>query len=261
MKIAILFICTGKYNVFWDGFYKSSEKFFLKDEAEKEYFVFTDSMDLCKDCHVHLYYRKCQGFPFDSLFRFDLFLSIEDEIKDFDYIYFFNANMQFVKPVGKEFLPAENNGNLAAVLHPLILKRPFFFYSYERNKKSLAYIPLVKHHKYKYYMGSLNGGRTKEYLELVKTCARNTRIDFENGIIAMVHDESHLNRYLFDHKCKALSPSYAYPEGKNMGYEPIILIRDKVKVDKYFNKGRDTSIWGKIKMVGSWFYRAILWVI
>lgn len=49
MRIAILYICTGKYNVFWDGFYKSSEKFFLKDEAEKEYFVFTDNMDLCQD--------------------------------------------------------------------------------------------------------------------------------------------------------------------------------------------------------------------
>lgn len=261
MRIAILYICTGKYNVFWDGFYKSSEEYFLKDEAEKEYFVFTDNMDLCKDSHVHLHYRECQGFPFDSLFRFDLFLSIENEIKNFDYIYFFNANMQFVKPVGKEFLPTESDGNLAAVLHPLILKRPFYFYSYERNKKSLAYIPLVKHYKYKYYMGSLNGGRAKEYLELVRTCAKNTRTDYDNGIIAMVHDESHLNRYLFDHKCMALSPSYAYPEGKNMDYEPVILIRDKVKVDSYFNKGRDTSSWGKVKMVWSWIYRAILWIV
>lgn len=261
MRIAILYICTGKYNQFWDGFYQSSENFFLKGKADKEYFVFTDNMELCKDKRVHLHYRECQGFPFDSLFRFDLFLSIEEEIKNFDHIFFFNANMQFVKPVGEEFLPTDEDGNLTAVLHPLILRRPFFFYSYERNKKSLAYIPLVRHHQYHYYMGSLNGGRAKEYLELVRTCAKNTRTDYENGIIAMVHDESHLNRYLFDHKCKALAPSYAYPEGKNMGYEPIILIRDKVKVDKYFNKGRDTSKLGKVKMVWSWIYRAILWVV
>ena len=261
MKIAILYICTGKYNQFWDGFYQSSEEYFLKGKAEKEYFVFTDNMELCKDQQVHLHYRECQVFPFDSLFRFDLFLSIEKEIADFDYIYFFNANMLFVKPVGEEFLPTEEEGNLAAVLHPLILRRPFFLYSYERNKKSLAYIPLVRHHQYRYYMGSLNGGRAKEYLELVRTCAKNTRTDYDKGIIAMVHDESHLNRYLFDHKCKALAPSYAYPEGKNMEYEPIILIRDKVKVDKYFNKGRDSSKFGKVKMVWSWIYRAILWFV
>lgn len=261
MRIAILYICTGKYNQFWNGFYQSSEEYFLKGKADKEYFVFTDNMELCNDKQVHLHYRECQGFPFDSLFRFDLFLSIEKEIANFDYIYFFNANMQFVKPVGEEFLPTEEDGNLAAVLHPLILRRPFFFYSYERNKKSLAYIPLVRHHQYRYYMGSLNGGRAKEYLELVRTCAKNTRADYDKGIIAMVHDESQLNRYLFDHKCKALAPSYAYPEGKDMGYEPIILIRDKVKVDKYFNKGRDTSKLGKVKMVWSWIYRAILWVV
>ena len=65
----------------------------MKGKAEKEYFVFTDNMELCKDKQVHLHYRVCQGFPFDSLFRFDLFLSIEKEIADFDYIYFFNANM------------------------------------------------------------------------------------------------------------------------------------------------------------------------
>lgn len=261
MKIAILYICTGKYNQFWDGFYKSSEKYFLKGKAEKEYFVFTDNMELCKDKLVHLYYRECQGFPFDSLFRFDLFLSIEKEIVDFDYIYFFNANMLFVKPVGEEFLPTSEDGNLAAVLHPLMLRRPFFCYSYERNKKSLAYIPLVRHHKYRYYMGSLNGGRAKDYLRLIRTCANNTRTDYDKGIIAMVHDESHLNRYLFDHKCKILAPAYAYPEGREMDYEPIILIRDKVKVDKYFNKGRDTSMFGKIKMVCSWIYRAILWTV
>lgn len=261
MKIAVLYICTGKYNQFWDGFYKSSEEYFLKGKANKEYFVFTDNMELSTDSHVHLHYRECQGFPYDSLFRFDLFLSIENEIESFDYIFFFNANMQFVKPVGEEILPTEKDGNLAAVLHPLILRRHYFFYSYERNKKSLAYIPLVRHHQYHYYMGSLNGGRAKEYLELVRTCAKNTRVDYDNGIIAMVHDESHLNRYLFDHKCKALPPSYAYPEGKSMKYAPIILIRDKVKLDQYFNKGRDSSKWGKARMVLKLIHRAILWLI
>lgn len=168
--------------------------------------------------------------------------------------------MQFVKPVGEELLPTEEDGGLAAVLHPLVLRRPFWFYPYERNKKSLAYVPLVRNHKYHYYMGSLNGGRTKEYLELVETCAEHTRVDFDKDIIAKVHDESHLNRYLFDHKCKALPASFAYPEGRDMGYEPIILIRDKVKVNAYFNKGRDTSAWGKMKMVCSWIYNAWLWI-
>ncbi len=259
MRIAILYICTGRYNKFWEGFYKSSEEYFLRDIAHKEYFVFTDDMNLCNDENVHLYYRECQGFPYDSLFRFDLFLSVEQEIEKFDFIYFFNANMEFVKYVDESFLPTEEDGYLAAVLHPLVLKRPYYFYPYERNRKSTAYIPLVRNHEYKYYMGSLNGGRAREYLDLVKTCSINTKDDYEKKIIAMVHDESHLNKYLYNHKCKSLLPKYAYPEGKYMDYEPIILIRDKVKIDVYFNKGRDYSLLGKVKMVYYMIYRALIW--
>ena len=41
-QIAILYICTGKYVVFWKDFYQSFEKKFLK-KSEVEYFVFTDA--------------------------------------------------------------------------------------------------------------------------------------------------------------------------------------------------------------------------
>lgn len=43
-KIAILYICTGKYDIFWEDFYKTSEKYFLNN-SEKHYFVFTDAQD------------------------------------------------------------------------------------------------------------------------------------------------------------------------------------------------------------------------
>lgn len=44
MKIAILYICTGKYNVFFRDFYSSSEKYFLPN-CEKTYFVFSDNQE------------------------------------------------------------------------------------------------------------------------------------------------------------------------------------------------------------------------
>ena len=43
MKVGILYICTGKYIVFWEEFYKSCQKYFLSDsECVKQYYVFTD---------------------------------------------------------------------------------------------------------------------------------------------------------------------------------------------------------------------------
>lgn len=244
IKVAVLYICTGKYNQFFADFYTSCEQYFLNGVAQVEYFVFTDNMHLSAEREVHLYERKCQGFPMDSLFRFDMFLSIENELKTFDYCFFFNSNMKFVSPVNKDFLPVEDD--LAAVVHPGFYKQWSCLFPYERNKKSTAYIePYCL--SYRYYMGSLNGGKTDAFLKLAKQCSINTHKDYECGIVAKVHDESHLNCYIHKHGCKGLSPAYAYPEGWKLPFDAKILLRDKVKVDTYFNKGRKFTPMARIK--------------
>ena len=103
MKVAILYICTGRYAQFFDGFYMSAEQYLLQG-IEKHYFVFTDQEQLTEADNVELLIRPCRGFPEDSLFRFDRFLEIKDKLKDYDYTFFFNANMRFVAPVGEELL-------------------------------------------------------------------------------------------------------------------------------------------------------------
>lgn len=241
MKIAILYICTGRYAQFFDGFYESAEKFLLPG-MEKRYFVFTDQEQLTTAENVELLIRPCRGFPEDSLFRFDRFLEIKDKLKDYDYTFFFNANMRFVAPVGEELLEER----LTAVLHPGYYDKPAWRYPYERNKQSKAYIP-AHEENYHYYMGSLNGGRTADYLALAETCSRHIHEDWDKGIVACYHDESHLNRYLREHNCKPLSPAYAYIEGKDLPFEQKILLIDKTRLDPYFNKGRDFSLWSRLK--------------
>ncbi len=44
MRIGILYICTGKYDIFWKDFYLSAERYFMQDQSFIiEYYVFTDS--------------------------------------------------------------------------------------------------------------------------------------------------------------------------------------------------------------------------
>lgn len=258
MKIAVLYICTGKYNQFFSGFYESSEKYFMNGLADLEYFVFTDDMTLNLSEKVHLYKRECKGFPLDSLFRFDMFLSIREELSHFDYVFFFNANMQFVAPVEREFLPEKEN--IMAVISPGYYDKPAFLYPYERNKKSAAYILPFKG-PYHYYMGSLNGGKTADYIRLIESCSQNIHADYDSGYVAIYHDESHLNRYMFEHACLGLSPAYAYPEDSNIPYIPKIILRNKVKIDKYFDKGRDHSLTGRMKKAFVTLYRIINWYI
>lgn len=259
MRTAILYICTGQYNQFFADFYKSCERYLLKGLCELEYFVWTDDLKLCDAENVHLIEKKCAGFPADSLFRFEMFLQVKEQLRNFDYIYFFNANAEFVEPVGTEILP--DKSELVAAKWPSRENQPAWRHPYERNKKSLAYIAPF-HPPYHYYMGGINGGTSQAYLEMVETCAHNIRIDYDNGIVAVVHDESHINRYLREHACKVIPREYCWPEEwKQANLQPKIIFRDKVKVDPYFNKGRDQSFFGNIKKAFSIARRAIMWYI
>lgn len=261
MKIAILYICTGRYNRFWAAFYKSCEQFFLTD-ATKEYFVFTDDLSLCSDANVHILEKQCEGFPLDSLLRFEMFKRVEKQLAEFDYIYFFNSNAEFRLPVGHEVLPIDTPSGLVGAIWPGHRKpsdHPMFF-PYERNKKSTAYIA-PREGNYHYYMGGLNGGRADAYLEMISTLAANIRQDLDNGIIARVHDESHINKYFRTHIPLALTAEYCSPEEWPHDFEAKMVFRDKVCLDPYFNKGRKTSIIAKCKKAASILWRALRWYL
>lgn len=245
MKIGILYIATGKYSCFWQEFYQSSEKYLFTND-EKHYFVFTDSPDIKGD-NVTFFYRECQGFPADSLFRFEMFVSIKEQLESMDYLYFFNANTVFQEKISDEIIPHKEHSYLVTVIHPLesIKKRSLLMFPYEHNKKSLAYIKPYTKPKYHYYQGCFFGGRTAEVLALCEQLNSNIQNDYERGIVALVHDESHLNRYFRDNPPLALGDKYAVPEGWNLKMKGKILLRDKTKISASFNKRRP-GIYSKI---------------
>ena len=122
IKVAILYICTGKYSRFFADFYTSAKKYLLNDVAHVEYFVFTDDQNIVETEDVHIIHKESRGFPYDTLFRFDMFLSIEKELEAFDYAFFFNSNMVFVDHIGLDLIPKEEG--LAAVIHPGYYNKP-----------------------------------------------------------------------------------------------------------------------------------------
>ena len=86
-KIAIVYIGVGRYIEFFKDFYTSCEKNFFPG-IDKKYFVFTDSE--IKKRNVTVIKVKDEGWPYNTLYRFEYFLRIEEELKKSDYIYFFN---------------------------------------------------------------------------------------------------------------------------------------------------------------------------
>ena len=54
---------------------------------------------------------------------------------------------------------------------------------------------------------------------MCKEIENSIRKDFQNGIIAIWHDESHLNKYMLDKNPLIIPPQYAIPENwKYKGY-------------------------------------------
>ena len=86
-------------------------------------------------------------------------------------------------------------------------------------------------------MGGTNGGRTAEYLDMCETLACNIRDDFNRGIIAKFHDESHVNKYFRSHKCKILPAEYCIPEEwVTNDITPKMIFRAKERISKEYVK-------------------------
>ena len=229
MKIGILYLCTGKYTVFWPEFYCSFEEKFLPG-CQREFFVFTDAprIEYEDQPGVRRIPQQAFDWPYSTLKRFAIFLTQEETLKNFDYLFFFNANLvcrEIITP--EEFLPRPERGEqLLLVQQPGFWNKKPIFYTYERRARITAYIPYNCGKDY--VSGGLNGGTAQAFLAMCHELDRRTEQDLANGIIAVWHDESQLNRYAAERKdYRLLTPAYWYPEGWQMPFEQKIIVRNK----------------------------------
>jgi len=230
MKIAILYICTGAYAEFWTTFHTSSEKYFATD-YQKHYFVFTDAETIRPASYVEVIAQDSLGWPFNTLYRFRMFLRVDKLLRSFDKVVFFNANCEFKSDVSMlEFFGDDKD--LVACTHPGFYDKDPNHFTFERRPASTAYV----RNGVRYFQGALIGGAADIFLQACATLHRNIETDLEEGLMAVWHDESHWNAYLNTHYCAAanrlhvLSPAFLYPEDWSLPFEPKICLRDKSKV-------------------------------
>ncbi len=103
--------------------------------------------------------------------------------------------------------------------------------TWEKRKSSRAYVPNFARRTYVH--GAVWIGPAGPFIEMCRTLAERTRQDLEKGIIALWHDESHLNWYLanFPDKCELLPKHFSAWEA-GLWYEPTeswVLSVDKSK--------------------------------
>lgn len=243
-RIAIVYLAIGKYDIFWDEFYCSCEQYLFPD-AEKHYFVFTDSERLLNTelTNVSALFRKDGGWAMNTSAKYDCMLSICGQLMSFDYLFYINANYKILSPVWcNEILATEVNDYLSALSFDIFTNKHPDSYAYDRNPQCRAYIPYGrgKH----YYQAGFYGGRVPEMLSLATFCVECTQIDFSNDIMALWQDESYLNKYLLERNPKVIDTIYCKPEELEGSCKAIL--RDKNKIF-----GKENIDWLKLVFTNS----------
>lgn len=178
---------------------------------------------------VNLIETESVAWPAPTLMRYHLFLNEEERLKDYDYIFYMDADMKVVSKIGDEIL----GEGLTAAEHPMYSLRKEYIPPYEPNKDSTAFIPRPgavaidetgkSRFKPYYYAGGFQGGPSALFIEAMKVMKTNIDKDFNNNYIAVWNDESHWNKYLSEHTPSiVLSPAYIYPDSLiKEYYEPL----------------------------------------
>jgi histo-blood group ABO system transferase len=216
--IGLLIIATNKYTTFIEPLIKSADENFLINQ-EVTYFIFTNkNLDLKSKRNIVYINVEHKDWPWMTLGRYKIFTDNQHELSKMDYLYYCDADMRFVGLVGDEIL-----SDLVATQHPGYYNRRG---TPETNPASLACV--YPHEDMQYFAGGFNGGSSYEYLKMAKKISNNIDIDYSNNIIAIWHDESHMNRYFIDNKpTKILNASYCYGESMNIPFERKLIALDK----------------------------------
>lgn len=118
------------------------------------------------------------------------------------YVFCFDVDQEFKGRFGSEAL-----GDSVALLHAHYYKLPKERFTYDRNPKSKAYMTTGDY----YYHAAIFGGLWQNVKNLTDSCYLSIMEDKKEGVEALWHDESHLNKYFWLKKpSRLLSPEYCW---------------------------------------------------
>ena len=203
-KVALLFVCLNSpYWPYLKQVIEDCREHFLKGH-QVDYFSWTDIPPEV-NYGATVFETDPAPWPMPTLMRYTLFLRQEEQLSEYDYIFYLDADMRVVADITDEIM----GEGLTAALHPMYAFRPGLRFPLEPNPNSTAYIKVPQH----YFAGGFQGGRSKDFIAAMKVMKKNIDTDFKNNYVARWNDESHWNRYLFDNPpAVILDQTYIYPD-------------------------------------------------
>ena len=164
-----------------------------------------------------------------TLKRFEIIDKAREEILKNDWFVFIDADGLVVDEISEEEF-FDNDKSFFGVHHPChYLKMPghqSFPGSFETNPKSRASVS-DEDDTSTYWQGCLWGGKVPDVFKLIDEIKGRVDDDINDDIIAVWHDESHLNKFFIENKSNVntLPSSYAYPEdfSSQCNFDPKIV--------------------------------------
>jgi hypothetical protein len=223
--VSINVIATNKYVNFLPDLIKSIDDFVFKD-SNILVIVHTNSGidDINSNSRRIKILRneiEHEPWPFTTLKRFHYFNKAKDLIEKSDYSFYIDADSLFIGEIKEDFLPDKG---MIGTIHPCLFSGNG---TPERNPNSKAFISPSENNRY--FCGGFFGGDSRSFLEMSELVFRNIEDDLSKDIIAIWHDESHINRFFFDNPPSLiLEPPFAVAESLTQRHDSSkILFLDK----------------------------------
>ena len=227
-KVSIVFICLREYNLFFDRFYDSCEKLFLRG-VSKHYYVITDhGPDFLGDrknvtyCQVKTpkHEKKGKRRVDKRAIKLNKFTYIDKfwtQIREGDYVFYFDADSVIRKSIRREDVIKEDK-SIVGVVHGFGSVRNGTGRKgnrFEDDPKSAAYVDPDKHDTSTYYQSCLWGGKPND----IRAMVDDIKLWIEQDIKAKhknkygICDEVYVNKFFVQNKSMLheLDGRYASP--------------------------------------------------
>ena len=261
-KVSVIFICLREYNVFFDRFYESCEKLFLRG-VDKNYFVITDhgpeflgdkeNVTYCKVRTPKYEDRKGKRRVDKRRIKLNKFSYIDKfwpQIRQSDYIFYFDADSVIRKTIRQEDV-INDEKSIVGVVHGFGTvrngkgKKGIRF---EDEPKSSAYVDPEKYDVSTYYQSCLWGGRPNDVRAMVDDVGQWIEKDLEIGHKNKYNicDEVYVNKYFvlnknnlheLDGRYSCPSEGIAYRKGvEYLGLKDIIISHECAAQNNTYRK-------------------------
>ena len=228
IKVTLNLIATNVYTVYLNDIIESAKKHFMRD-TDLSFIIYTNSINISESDRIKVINIENEPWPAPTLKRFHYFCKAWDIIEKSDFSLYIDVDSSFRKSFDfshLEAIMAKEDIRMIGTLHP-------GYYGNrgtpERRVNSTAYIS--KDMDNRYFCGGFFGGKSSDFLNISRRLRDNIDIDLGNGIVAIWHDESHINNYFLEHPPTiVLGEGFSCPEeqlGKHKFNDPTILFLNK----------------------------------